>query len=212
MDLPLLYSAKEIRARIVDEQTGQPVEGAVVVAQWILAPPSGRGPTLHIAESVTNKQGEFFFEAWGPKPKQPWTYFRHYSPLLSIFKHGYVPLRLHNESIKSVAKEIPNYKNMSTKELIGATSWYEGAPKDSVQDCMWNGLNIQIESYSGNSDRWLELLAILLFRVEQQDDKKVPQFFRAVAAERDYFKANPVSRSTQASLYSFYNRIDQALK
>ena len=212
MDLPLFYSAKEIRARIVDEKTGEPIEGAVVVAQWVFSPPSGRGPTLHIVEAVTDKQGEFFIAAWGPKPRRPLTQLAHHSPQLLIFKHGYVPLNLHNESIKRVMKAFPNYKTMTTRHLVNAAAWYEGEPNQSVQECMWNGLNIQIERFSGTSDRWLWLINAILTYIARDEDKEVRQLFQVLAAERNYFKTHPVSREQQVVLFDLVRRIERALE
>jgi len=211
-DLPLFYSAKETRARIVDEVTGQPIEGAVVVAQWILASIPERGPLLHIAESVTDKNGEFVIPAWGPKPRRPFTFLKAFSPELLIFKHGYQPLWLHNESLKDVAEYFPNYKNMKTKDLSNGTSWGKGNPTESVQESMWNGLNIQIEKFDGTSDRWLSSLENLLSFIAEGDDKDLRRFFDAYAAELEYFKVNPVSEQKQVGIYSLSNRIERARK
>lgn len=209
---PQTYAAEETRARIVDEGTGEPIEGAVVVAQWILAVISGRGPTMHIAEAVTDKIGEFVIPAWGPKPRRPLTELTYKSPQLLIFKHGYQPLWLQNESLKAVAEYFPNYKNMTTKDLSKGTSWFKGSPLDPVQKSMWTGLNIQIEKFNGTSDRWLSSLENLLSFIAEQDDKEVPRFFDAYAAELEYFKVNPVTKQKQAQLYSLSDRIKRARK
>lgn len=212
MDVPLFYSAKETRARIVDEETGQPIEGAVVVAQWILASIPERGPTLHIAEAVTDKNGEFVIPAWGPKPRRPLTVLKYLSPELIIFKHGYQPLWLHNESLKDVVEYFPNYKNMKTKDLRNGAAWYNGNPTESVQESMWNGLNIQIEKFNGTSDRWLERMVEFLRFIREEDDKQLRQLFTALAAERAYLKEKPVSQQRRTWLLDFSDRIDRALK
>lgn len=212
-DLPLFYSAKETRARVVDEETGQPVEGSVVVAQWILASIPERGPLLHIAEAVTDKNGEFVIPAWGPKPRRPFTYLKAFSPELLIFKHGYQPLWLHNELLKDVAEYFPNYKKMKTKDLSNGTAWYKGNPTESVQESMWNGLNIQIEKFTGTSDRWIDLLFTFsrFIAEEEENDKEVRQLFQALAAERGYFKDNPVTKY-HWRVPSFFDRVERALK
>ena len=211
LDVPFLYSAVETRARIIDEQTGQPVEGAVVVAQWILRGYWASEYTLHIAEAVTDQNGEFVIPAWGPKPRWPDTALKHFSPQLLIFKHGYKPLWLHNEAIADVAKYVPNYKTMKTKHLIANTNWLKGAPFDSVQRSMWKGLNIEIERFSGTSDRWLDLLIDFLRFIREENDKELPGLFQSLAAERSYFKANPISKYPW-HLLNFFDRVDAALK
>ena len=209
---PPFYSAKETRARIVDEHTGQPIEGAVVVAQWVLEVISGRGPTMYIAEAVTDKNGEFVIPGWGPRPRGPITELREKSPQLLIFKHGYWPLDLHNESPEKVVKRIPNYKKLNTKDLQKATAWYEGAPAKYVQESMWNGLNIQLEQFQGTPERWLETLETFLVSIADTDQKRVRQLFAAVNNEREYFRDHSVSQRMQATLSSFFDRLDRALK
>lgn len=212
METPLFYSAKDTRARVVDELTGDPVEGAVVVARWALAVISGEEPSLHIAEAVTDKKGEFLIPGWGPKPRRPWTQLRDKSPQLLIFKHGYVPLSLHNESIEQITKSFPNYKTMSTKHLNGAAAWYEGTPNQRVQESMWNGLNIQLEPFKGTPDRWLDLLINLTYSIPNVDDKQVSQLFRAFIAERSYFREKRVSKKEETILRVFFSRVDPAGK
>jgi hypothetical protein len=102
------------------------------------------------------------------------------------------------------------YKNMKTKDLSRGTSWFKESPRDSVQQSMWTGLNIQIEKFTGTSDRWLSSLENPLSFIAEQDDKEVPQFFAAYAAELEYFKVNPVTKQSQARLESLSNRIKRA--
>ena len=47
---PLTYSAKEIHGQVADAETGQPIDGAIVVAQWVLSHigSGGYGTRLHI--------------------------------------------------------------------------------------------------------------------------------------------------------------------
>jgi hypothetical protein len=206
---PPFYSAKETRARIVDEHTGQPIEGAVVVAQWVLEVISGRGPTMYIAEAVTDKNGEFVIPGWGPRPRGPITELREKSPQLLIFKHGYWPLDLHNESPEKVVKRIPNYKKLNTKDLQKATAWYEGAPAKYVQESMWNGLNIQLEPFQGTADRWLETLYSFRAAVGLEDENRVPKLFKALAKERGYFKEHPVSKYHESTFVSFFNIVER---
>ena len=89
------YSAESIEARVVDADTGQPVEGVVVDAFWLLSQGSFGGggvppPPLQILETVTDKNGHFKFPAWGPIPNRTsGTYFWGKDPLLIFFKRGY---------------------------------------------------------------------------------------------------------------------------
>jgi hypothetical protein len=101
---PILYSAKEIRGQIVDEQTGQPIEGVIVVAQWVLYQAGlghgGHNGRLHVYETVTDKDGRYFIPAWGPKPHPPMTELLRRDPEILIFKSTYDP-QSHYNSVTS---------------------------------------------------------------------------------------------------------------
>lgn len=207
---PAFYSAKEIRATVVDEETGRPLEGVVAVAIWQLEP-SGLQIRLQVTEAVTDAQGQFFIPGWGPKPRQ-WGWLGHRSPLLILFKHGYTPLELHNESPKEVERLYPNYRAMPTKQLRNLTAWYQGAPDDPVQESMWDGLTIQLEPFRGTPDRWLFLLNSHVNVVRDEDAKSVTKFLEAIKAERRYFDLNPVAGRERASLESLFSRVNRLLK
>ena len=87
------YSAEPIKARVVDEETKQPIEGVVVVAQWILMRGgySGRIPvgTLHVLETVTDANGNFSFPAWGPLANTTEGSLDREDPIIWFFKPGY---------------------------------------------------------------------------------------------------------------------------
>src|SRR5712691_8711159 len=59
--------APEFRARLVDSETGQPAEGAIVVAHWeILGGLEGLNPVgqAKVMEAVTDKNGVISFPSW----------------------------------------------------------------------------------------------------------------------------------------------------
>jgi hypothetical protein len=61
------YSGPEWSARVVDTETGAPIEGAIVVVRWELERYSGRfAGWLFITEAVTDADGMFHLPAWGP--------------------------------------------------------------------------------------------------------------------------------------------------
>ncbi len=113
---PLTYSAKEIHGQIVDTETAQPTEGAVVVAQWILFQiGSGHGPRLQILETVTDKDGNYAFPAWGPKPHPPFTDLDREDPQILIFKSGYEPQTLYNSVDRSDSIRISEWDGKVVK-------------------------------------------------------------------------------------------------
>src|SRR5262245_30347907 len=70
---PDFYAAKEIRGRVVDAASGEPLARAIVVAQWELVREvipglinRSYGDVLKTVEAVTDKDGYYVIPAWGP--------------------------------------------------------------------------------------------------------------------------------------------------
>lgn len=103
---PLTYSAKEIRGQIVDAETNQPIEGAIIVAQWVLfhigPGHGGHKSRIHVHETITDRDGNYVIPEWGPKVRPPMTELHHRDPQLSIFKSGYEPMGVSNELVSTV--------------------------------------------------------------------------------------------------------------
>jgi hypothetical protein len=88
---PWSYIAEPIEGRVVDQATGQPIEGVVVVAQWMLARPPEGDPSEPwvVIEAVTDAEGRYRIPGWGPK-RRPWfRWFNYVDPELVLFKPGY---------------------------------------------------------------------------------------------------------------------------
>ncbi len=85
------YTAEPIAARIVDADTGAPVEGVNVVAAWQAKGGLEGGNIMGyvmVMEDVTNAKGEFSFPGWGPKKWRNGA-IRDGAPLLILLKPGY---------------------------------------------------------------------------------------------------------------------------
>lgn len=85
------YTADPIAARVVDADTGAPVEGVNVVAAWQAKGGLEGGNVMGyvtVIEDVTNANGEFSFPGWGPKKWRKGS-IRNGAPLLILFKQGF---------------------------------------------------------------------------------------------------------------------------
>lgn len=85
---PPVYYSDPIRIRVVDEQTGQPVAGAVAFASWYGQDQLGDGGEyLHVAEGVSNQNGWLTLPGWWTM--RPW-FFQMTSkdPMIQIYKPG----------------------------------------------------------------------------------------------------------------------------
>lgn len=106
--VPDTYSGAEIKGRIVDAETGEPIEGAVVVAGWqisktIITPDfpffwtTRRSRVVHVAESLSDHEGRYVVPAWGPIERPvDWRREGSFDPQLAIFKPGYEPVYPNN--------------------------------------------------------------------------------------------------------------------
>ena len=134
----IYYSKPEFRGRVIDVETKQPVEGAVVVVlyeKWEFGGPGG-GNTLPMdaKETLTDKNGEFYFPSYrtmiGPLSKVSDVSF-------IIFKPGHMSVT----RIKGI--NIPDEKYFAIeKEMVGK----EGAIKyidtnyAHAEPVIWKGL------------------------------------------------------------------------
>lgn len=85
------YTAEPIAARVVDADTGAPVEGVNVVAAWQAKGGLEGGNVMGyvmVMEDVTDADGAFSFPGWGPKKWRNGA-IRDGAPLLIVFKPGY---------------------------------------------------------------------------------------------------------------------------
>ena len=95
------YSAAPMQAIVVDAETRQPLEGAVVVAHWVLED-TGAVKTvgdMELMEAVTDASGRFALPGWGPKPTPHYPYpvrLSQLDPEIIILKPGYMPRSVMN--------------------------------------------------------------------------------------------------------------------
>lgn len=98
-ETPLTYSGAEIKGRIVDAETGAPIEGAVVVAFWTMyhqtlvnmyAMGSARRRVFNVEETISGREGRYTIPAWGPLYRPiGWQIDGRDDPYLFVFKPGH---------------------------------------------------------------------------------------------------------------------------
>lgn len=98
------YTADPIEAWVVDAETNQPIEDAIVVANWQLVVGSLDGRRyrgqLEVKEAVTDHAGHFHFE--GFTKSNPMLYeLRNEDPKITIFKPGYAFRKITNNYPKA---------------------------------------------------------------------------------------------------------------
>lgn len=171
---PLTYSAKPVRGVVVDAGTGEPLEGVIVVAQWILHEPGkGSWKRLHVFETTTDAKGNYLIPGWGPKDNTwyPWTRLRDEDPALSFFKRGYIPHYLQNRLERN----------------------------ESVRFSEWDGKAIKLQKFTGTADDWVRKLSLLQTSLswgsEVMEWRHVPRISLALEEERLMLERNPLTVS-----------------
>jgi hypothetical protein len=149
---PPAYSGAEIRGRVVDAETKEPLAGVHVVAQWILTSGMVHPQSitrLQILETVTDAKGEYHLPAWGPKPRPFLTELDTADPRLTFFRPGYRMLDRSNQA--------PHH--------------------DSLRTSRWHGQTIDLEPFRGSPEEWVAQLQFVQMRLTWGDstDHVVPQ-------------------------------------
>ena len=201
------YSAKPINSTVVDHVSGQPIEGAVVVARWEARPLSGQGPRLQVSEAVTKADGRFRIPGWGPRARPPLTQLQDRSPQLVVFKHGYVPVMLRNAPKERFAY-FRAMTDLPARE-VSLRMPYEGNPGSPLQESVWDGTVIRLEPFTGNEMSWLWYLDVLVGPLGD-DAGRCPQMFETLRAERKYFTSVP--RDHAARVDGFFIELEHHIE
>jgi hypothetical protein len=167
-----IYIAEPIEGWAIDAETKKPVEGVVVVAMWQLyrGHIAGRNPTgmLKVLETVTDKDGRFFYPGWGPKVT--WSgYLDWEDPALIFFKSGY-------------------------RYRWEANPLYSQVNQSIVRRSVWNGKKIELQKFKGSQQDYAKHLSILgtaMHSIMARDDcmwKKIPKLVLAVNHQKKIFQ------------------------
>jgi hypothetical protein len=182
---PPVYWADEIQGQIVDADTGEPLEGIIITANWELQGPWEDIPEgqMMVMEAVTDKEGRFAFPAWGPKLRRPLVGFgriKFQDPQLLLFKSGYEYKRLQNALILSTRNKGPHRRSD------------------------WNGKTILLKKFTRSLKEYAEHIGDLsdylqfAFRHDDCSWKQIPRMLVAIHREEKRLqqKGIPTYRSS----------------
>ncbi len=161
----LKYSAEPIEAWVVDAETKQPVEGAIVVAQWVLEGGMhwDRVGTLQIMETMTDQKGRFLFPAWGPLKTRKGR-LGSYDPKILIFKSGYE------------YQGLSNYQDNTPERNFGKYF--------PMRNSLWNGKTIELKPFK-----------VALEELEAVREQAQKDYRRQTGQENPYLSPNLFPRT-----------------
>ncbi len=169
----LSYSASPISAFVIDEETRQPLVGAIALIIWELQNSDGGGGGYWIfEEAVSDKQGRFSFPGWGPKvvPQkrgEPQWRLGPDQPSIYIFKSGY---------------PLGTVFNPWESWMLGNRKW----TGDPTRSSIWNGKTIELRKFQGTEQEYLAALSRRAGHLPLQSCRwsQIPQFTAALVRER----------------------------
>lgn len=176
------YSSEPIEGRVVDAETGEPLQGVVVAANWELeigtlggAYPIGQ---LMVLESVTDENGRFAFPAWGPLEVEHGQ-LGMASPRLVLFRPDYDFRVLHNR--------------------------FDPDDESEMRRSDWSGREIKLKRFAGSpseyADRLLSIEIALRYMTRECLWKSVPNMVDALDLMSKYFEALEIVRGPYSKKY-----------
>jgi hypothetical protein len=163
-----VHVAAPTTAKVVDSATGQPIEGANVVATWNLEGGlEGGAITGHamVMEAVTDANGQFRFPGWGPTLGYAAGDIKAAAPELLIFKSGYRYWTARNHALLRPA---PVYMHSDYDGAVIKLDRFAGSVEDYAKATS-GVLNISIDSLLDNAECNWRLMPKFLWALEQQN-------------------------------------------
>jgi hypothetical protein len=157
-----IYYARQVHGQVVDDETGKPLEGVIVLAEWILFRKGlGEGWTdqrLRVFETVTDKNGNYVISGSPMIRLSPFTELHHpRDPEISFFKKGYTVLSVDNFSFSQ---------------------------NSVIRGSMWNGKVLRLKHFNGSKERRAHSLSVLFNFDGYREWRHVPILLQAMFEEK----------------------------
>jgi hypothetical protein len=181
---------------VVDADSGEPVEGVVVVAYWGMekawawsVAPAG---AIAVFEEVTDKDGYYRIPGWGPRLAK-YSVRESADPLIILFKNGYEPKFLSN--------------------MTAGGSGYNSSGA-LYRPSMWDGKTVELKRFGGDLPKQANALGVLGRSLESYvveyncGWKKIPRMLLALKEQRELMTAN---KQLASFVYAGNIRTDEKL-
>lgn len=219
---PAVYFSKEIRGEVVDDVSGEALEGAIAVAQWQLVREvipgvmnRSYGDSLKIVEVVSGKDGKFVIPGWGPIARPMLFHLENEDPSIVFFKSGYYTRTVANEVLTSYSRDSARVSQWDGKTI--RLRKFTGQAQEFVQqDGRFRDqrkVDGSLEEYASGIN---DIQATMNWTKANDDWKNFPRMVAALEHERDRLEAaglKPKDQIRRAStLHGGAGAVDQFLK
>ncbi len=137
-----VYESPGFRIRIVDKETGQPLEGIHALAEWYQYADRGTGVFM-AQDAVSGPDGVLVFPPWGPFRGYHSGLILQYDPVITLFKPGYV---------------LPPTQPGDTRRAIRNVGQEDTSTTKRVRRFGRDGATYAMERFEGTLEEWVRLL------------------------------------------------------
>jgi hypothetical protein len=192
---PALYSAKEIRGRVVDGVSGEPLAGVIVVAQWELVREiipgvihRFYGDVLKTIEVVSGPDGGYVIPAWGPAQRPAFFHLEDGDPMLEVFTPGYYPRHVSNRIRAAYSRDSVRVSQWDGRAM--PLRKFTGQPQEYLLDDGQSKVTVKVDGTLEEYASKLSTLQIYLHWTRETDDwKSYPRMVMALTRERERLDA-----------------------
>lgn len=157
------HGAELYHGRVIDEETGEPIAGAVLTVVWYTTPiiSMERGMSfLSAQETLTDSDGKFLLLAEPAIDWNPFTIVRKPPDTVVIYKPGYVPLE------------------------PGSPAWKQVASFGSTHKALQKGPTIKLPKLKDKEEAW-RFSNLGAFAITDVPYDKIPKLLKAVNVQRE---------------------------
>lgn len=195
------FTAEAITGKVVDEETGEPLAGVIIVAKWTIEASfvGYDNELLNVLETVSDKDGNYGFPGWGPKLLPVLTYPFSSSdlfdkgddPFVVYFKSGYWPAQEYNGVTypgQDIAKRVPTLGGFKANGMTIKLKKWDGKDEEKYYtqvSSMADDLNGGWKKYPRMALAIDQITQQLLKRMKR---KEIPQYFPVPHVEGFFMK------------------------
>lgn len=190
---PPFYYSEPIRGRVIDEVTGEPAQGAIVIAVWTVSGFSSK--VLYAAEGVVGSNGEYEIRGMPPRLRPIGNWFSSLAndPKLHVYKFGY-----------RYEIFLNNIDHPDAHEYPGPKWWWV------KRTCYWNGKTLPLQPAKTLEERldayqWVYSRVSFHFR-NKTSPKRLPHVWERLAVDYHRLPKDPLR---QAGIGDPRGRIDR---